>query len=130
MAEATNPAGYQLQKLYSPTNTPTVRVATHADMVKSAGSSPMFFVVDNDADSGTQDAIYFWSGIAFRLIADIPSGARKIENWQVDTRAAAVTLSLTLPYSAFIEVVADETQSGARVLYYWNTLTLQEPLLL
>lgn len=56
--------------------------------------------------------------------------ARKIDNWQVDTFADAQDLSATLPGSAFIEVIADETQGGVRALYFWNTIELQEPLLL
>ena len=56
--------------------------------------------------------------------------ARKIDNWQVDTKADADSFALTLENSAFIEVLADETQSGIRALYFWNTIILQEPLLL
>lgn len=56
--------------------------------------------------------------------------ARKIDNWQVDTMADAVAFSATLPGSAFIEVLEDETQGGVRALYFWNTVELQEPLLL
>lgn len=62
--------------------------------------------------------------------ADQAVVATKIENWQVATHTAAVSFAATLDYSAFIEVLADETQSGVRALYFWNTITLQEPLLL
>lgn len=56
--------------------------------------------------------------------------ARKIDNWQVDTKADADEFALTLDSSAFIEVLSDETQAGIRALYFWNTISLQEPLLL
>lgn len=63
-------------------------------------------------------------------VADLPGSPRKIDNWQVGTFADAQALSVTLSGSAFIEVIADETQGGIRALYFWNTVELQEPLLL
>ena len=55
---------------------------------------------------------------------------KKIDNYQVNTRAIADAFAATLTHSAFIEVLADETQGGIRALYFWNTISLQEPLLL
>lgn len=138
MAESRNPAGYEKQKLYQSSNTPSQRVTTHAEMLKVAEfKTPMIFVVDNDEKTGGEDVLYYWSGIEVRSFASSAEltdlkvvVARKLDNWQVDTFADAQAFSATLSGSAFIEVIADETQSGVRALYFWNTSELQEPLLL
>jgi hypothetical protein len=135
--ENRNPTGYELDKLYQPLNIAAQRVPTHAEMANNAGSEPRLFVIDNDESTGRQDVFYLWTGIEASLIPIEPSigsgpatGVRKLDNWQVPTKAEAETFALTLNYSAFIEVIADETNEGLRTLYYWNTLSLQEPLLL
>lgn len=130
MAEARNPVGYEKDKLYQAINTASQRVAAHADMMAIASGNPMLFVVDVDEESGLQDAIYYWSGIEANLIAKSEDLVRKIDNYQVDTKAIADVFAATLTHSAFIEVLADETQGGIRALYFWNTISLQEPLLL
>jgi hypothetical protein len=135
--EARNPSGYELQKLYLPLNMAAQRVPTHAEMAKNAGTDPRLFVIDNDEATGRQDVFYLWTGIEASLIPIEPSigsgpatGVRKLDNWQVPTKSAATSFAATLDYSAFIEVISDESNEGLRTLYYWNTLSLQEPLLL
>lgn len=135
--EQRNPVGYERDKLYRPLNIAAQRVPTHAAMANNAGSEARIFVVDDDETTGRADVPYLWTGIEATLIATEPSvgagpatGVRKLDNWQVPTKAAADSFAPTLGYSAFIEVVTDETNGGARTLYYWNTLSLQEPLLL
>lgn len=69
MAESRNPAGYEKQKLYQSSNTPSQRVTTHAEMLKvSEFKTPMIFVVDNDEETGGEDVLYYWSGIEVRLL--------------------------------------------------------------
>lgn len=56
--------------------------------------------------------------------------ARKVDRWEVDTKAEADAFVLTLTTAAVIDVVDDESNGGGRASYYWNTVELQEYLLL
>ena len=110
-------------------------IATYADMVDSlTPGSPQMFIVQNDESTGGTSVVYYYNGVGgesgLSILPTAESNARKIDNWQVATKAEADSFAPTLTSSAFIEVIADETQEGIRALYFWNTQILQEPLLL
>lgn len=53
--------------------------------------------------------------------------AKKVDQLQTATKAAANTLTTKLSSPSFIRVLADESQVGSpRALYYWDGLTLEE----
>ncbi|KAA6441451.1 hypothetical protein FEM33_01580 [Dyadobacter flavalbus] len=126
-----DPFGYQKEQLYGRNNkVTTLRTQTHAEMVADSlrnSGNPKFYVIDIDEENGNaQDVLYWWDGIALTPIATTGS----IPFVNAPTYAAAVALTSTLPGEKLIPVAADETQNGAKALYYWNTTTLQEILLL
>jgi NMD protein affecting ribosome stability and mRNA decay len=115
MAESRNPAGYEKQKLYQSSNTPSQRVTTHAEMLKVAEfKTPMIFVVDNDEKTGGEDVLYYWSGIEVRRFA---SAVELVEIKEASIVAAERSESSRIASAGYqLQTGLDRTQTGLDVV--------------
>jgi pimeloyl-ACP methyl ester carboxylesterase len=115
MAESRNPAGYEKQKLYQSSNTPSQRVTTHAEMLKVAEyKTPMIFVVDNDEETGGEDVLYYWSGIEVRRFS---SAVELVEIKEASIVAAERSESSRIASAAYqLQTGLDRTQTGLDVV--------------